>query len=539
MTAAPFEDVTEESGMNQNNDRFSFAPAWCDSTGDGWPDLYVANDFGRNNFYRNRNGHFTDEASKAGIEDIGPGMSASWFDYDLDGKPDLYISNMWTAAGQRVTADPAFKPAAQNAEAFRRHSKGNSLYRNTGTDVFEETSPREGVEMGRWAWGSGGFDFDLDGAPEIFITAGMVTNDSKEDLSSFFWRQVVAKSPSAKTVAPEYENGWNGLNQLIREDYSWNGHEPNVFYVRREGRYRDASGVSGLDFADDSRAFAVTDFDGDGKPDIILRSRRGPQIRAMQNDCAGDRASIAIRLRGNKSNRDGIGARVEVNGQVQFVTAGSGFLSQHSKQLHFGHRAGSVRIVWPSGQIQNLTGLAAGYVYTVTEGSEQPARTAFRARTLYPASPIAGVNAPTPADTWLIEPVPTPDRRPGPGFVILYAGDKPAVPASLAIELIDAAHSKPDVAAAYSLFRRYLFEYRGEFQLPLTILIDNESRARRVYAAIPSESVMRADLKQLARSRELALPFPGKYYLEPRRNYFKLGAAFYWGGYPDARLAVP
>ncbi len=59
-----------------------------------------------------------------------------------------------------------------------------------------------------------------------------------------------------------------------------------MFYVRRDGRYRDASGVSGLDFADDTRAFAVTDFDGDGNPDLMLKSRLGPQVRAMQNDCA-------------------------------------------------------------------------------------------------------------------------------------------------------------------------------------------------------------------------------------------------------------
>ncbi len=207
--------------MNENNDRFSFAPAWCDFDGDGWPDLYVANDFGRNNLYRNRGGHFRDEAAKAGVEDIGPGMSASWFDYDGDGRPDLYVSNMWTAAGQRITRDPAFRPAAGLEEEYRRHTKGNSLYRNRGDGTFEETGPAEGVEMGRWAWGSGGFDFDHDGAPEILIATGMVTNDfgqgaGEPDLESFFWRQVVAKSPAKSEAAAEYENGWNALNQFIR-----------------------------------------------------------------------------------------------------------------------------------------------------------------------------------------------------------------------------------------------------------------------------------------------------------------------------------
>jgi hypothetical protein len=155
--------------------------------------------------------------------------------------------------------------------------------------------------MGRWAWSSGGFDFDLDGSPEIFIAAGMVSNGPPSsrrlpDLESFFWRQVVARSPGSGIADAGYENGWNAIGQLFRQDYGWNSHEPNVLYVRREGRYTDASGISGLDFAQDSRAFAVTDFDGDGYPDIVLKSRLAPQIRMLQNRCAARRPAIALRL---------------------------------------------------------------------------------------------------------------------------------------------------------------------------------------------------------------------------------------------------
>src|SRR4029078_13209265 len=100
--------------------------------------------------------------------------------------------------------------------------------------------------------------------------------------------------------------------------------------------FYDFSGVSGLDFADDSRAFAVTDIDNDGNLDIVLKSLLAPQIRVLRNHCGLARRSIVHRLRGTKSNRDGIGTRVEVNGRVQYLNAGSGYLSQHSKQLHFG-----------------------------------------------------------------------------------------------------------------------------------------------------------------------------------------------------------
>jgi tetratricopeptide (TPR) repeat protein len=535
-----FDDVTEESGIDENNDRFSFAASWCDFDGDGWPDLYVANDFGKNNLYRNRNGRFTDEAGRAGVEDIGAGMSASWFDYDDDGLPDLYISNMWTAAGQRVVRDSAFAPAAGNEEAYRRHTKGNSLYRNRGDGTFEETGPAEGVEMGRWAWSSGGFDFDLDGSPEIFNTAGMVSNGvqtgrQSPDLESFFWRQVVARSPATARADEGYENGWNAIGQLFREEFSWNGQEPNVFYVRRDGRYKDASGISGLDFAEDSRAFAVTDFDGDGYPDIVLKSRLAPQVRMMQNRCAAGRPAIALRLRGTKSNLDAIGARVTVNGYAQELTGGSGFLSQHSKRLHFGlggRDAAEVHIVWPSGLKQEVTGLLPGYTWTVSEGSEKATRVPFRSRIEFPLGKVVAHNQAEFADTWLLEPIPDPGRHAGPAVVVLQA--------------VGLRREPEELAAAYELLHRYIFEFRTGLSLPLALLVDSQSRVRKVYADAPKQSTIEADLNTLraaadsvddSKVRRLAFPFPGRYYTEPSRNYFKIGVAFYWAGYP--RRALP
>ncbi len=225
------EDCTAETGINENNDRFSFAPAWCDFNGDGWPDLYVSNDFGRKNLYVNHDGRFRDLAESAGVADLGPGMSASWFDDDGDGRADLYVANMWTAAGQRLIHDKSFLPAQDESrrDAYRRHTKGNSLYRNRGDGIFDDVTAQRHAEFGRWAWSSGGHDLDNDGHAEVFIACGMLTNESETDLESFFWRQVVARASVTAAPSAAYENGWNALNQFIREDYSWNGREPNVF----------------------------------------------------------------------------------------------------------------------------------------------------------------------------------------------------------------------------------------------------------------------------------------------------------------------
>ena len=117
----------------------------------------------------------------------------------------------------------------------------------------------------------------------------------------------------------------------------------------------------------------------------------------MQNDCTEGRPGIAILLKGKESNRDGIGARIEVNGAVQFLSAGSGFLSQHSKKLHFGlagrERAG-VAITWPSGKKQLIAGLEPGSTYTIVEGDDKVTSQPFRQRRLFPSSDLQPVNAP-------------------------------------------------------------------------------------------------------------------------------------------------
>ena len=364
--------------MDENNNRFSFAGAWCDYNGDGWPDLYVANDFGRKNLYRNNNGHFRDVAEEAGADDVGPGMSAAWLDYDGDGRPDLLVSNMWSATGQRIVNDPAFGPAKLDPslrEVYKRHVKGNSLFHNQGDGTFVYTGDTEGIEMGHWSWSCDGSDFDNDGTPEIYIACGMLTNNSRTDLMSYFYRQVVAKSPAKATRSIAYENGWNAINQLVRGDYSWAGPEPNVFYARRGKRFYDFSGISGIDLAEDSRAFALFDLDGDGCLDLAVKSRMGPQLRVFRNTCGQARERMVFRLVGTKSNRDAVGARVEVDGQVKWVVAGSAYLSQHTKRLYFGlggrKRAEKVRIVWPSGLVQELPPLDAGFLYEVTEGRKE------------------------------------------------------------------------------------------------------------------------------------------------------------------------
>lgn len=173
-----FEDVTAAVGLDENNRRFSYAAVWEDADNDGDPDLYVANDFGRNNYYRNDGGRFSDVAAMAGVEDLSAGMSVSWADYDQDGLMDLYVGNMFSSAGNRVAYQREYRSSFEDAtqQAFRRHARGNTLFQNRGDGTFRDVTLQAGVNMGRWAWSSNFADVNNDSYEDLLIANGMVTS---------------------------------------------------------------------------------------------------------------------------------------------------------------------------------------------------------------------------------------------------------------------------------------------------------------------------------------------------------------------------
>lgn len=184
-----FANVTEEVGLDSNNRRYSLAAAWEDFDNDGDSDLYVANDYGRNNLFRNdltpEGGvRFTDVAAEMGAEDSASGMSVAWADVNHDGWQDLYVSNMFSSAGQRVTEQQEFKPgtATDVRTRLQRFARGNTLLLNQADRAFQDVSESAGVTLGRWAWGSNFVDVNNDGWDDLVVANGYITTADPGDL---------------------------------------------------------------------------------------------------------------------------------------------------------------------------------------------------------------------------------------------------------------------------------------------------------------------------------------------------------------------
>jgi Tfp pilus assembly protein PilF/peroxiredoxin len=590
-----FVEATHEAGLDVGNDRYHFAAAWADYDGDGWPDLLVANDFGRKNLYRNRGLRdgkvtFEDVAAPAGIEDYGAGMSAAWLDYDNDGRLDIYTGNIWSHNGQRVTAHAAFMPdaPAEVRGLYRRHARGNSLFRSRGDGSFEDVTDKARAEMGRWAWSSDALDFDSDGWEDLYVVNGMLTRASgPEDLDGFFWRQVVARSPPTRVTGTPYDDAWRAINQLLVRS-SIASHQRNVF-LRNDGQggFDDVSGAVGLDLDQDGRSFAVLDYDRDGDPDVaVMAARSTPQLRLFRNDFKERGAAVAVRLVGRISNRDAVGARVTLQTDVlrrtKIVQAGSGFLSQHSKELLFGlgasRRVIELTVEWPSGRRQVYSDVPLNHRLVIEEGG-QPRAEPFRAPRVLPADIAAAEPAGPPSGSWLYEPLPAPDfslpdlggqqrslsaLRGRPAIVLFWAtaatASRTALLAlaqgadalaqagvgSLAVAL-DAPEELPRVRAAasgvttvpvvlaseevgrsYAILNRHLFMNRQDLRLPTAFLLDAEGSVVKAYRDRVEVSEILRDVPRIdatpADRLARALPFEGTLYsLAGRRNYLPYG----------------
>jgi enediyne biosynthesis protein E4 len=307
-----FTDVSQASGIAGKQGR-SLGVAFNDYDGDGFQDIFVAND-GMQEFlfHNNRNGTFTERAEDAGValtDDGSPyaGMGVDFRDYDNDGKPDLIVTNL----AKQIYA----------------------IYHNDGDGLFSYRSLQTGlatISAASSGWGVGFVDFDNDGWKDMFVAQSHVMDNVEKINSSMHYK------------------------------------EPPLLAFNRNGRFERADPGSSVPVA--GRGAAFGDLNNDGAIDVVMNVLGGPPEIFLNRDHAAHWLTLA--LTGTRSNRDGIGARVVVNGQTQDVTTSGSYLSASDKRVHFGlgsSTRASVDILWPSGVHQILKDVKVDQVLPVQE----------------------------------------------------------------------------------------------------------------------------------------------------------------------------
>jgi ASPIC and UnbV/FG-GAP-like repeat len=389
-----FTNVTARAGVGDTG--LCLGSVWGDYDDDGFPDLYVVNDFGRSTlFHNNGNGTFTDVTVATNTLAYGAGMSASFVDYDNDGRFDFYTTDIlsdsaWFAEpptvhryilnslrqGVWMTDMPLYfemfwQSGFAFTDIFRKMASGNTLLRNTGHGRFDDVTAAANANPPGWFWGASFADFDNDGWQDVYIADGWVRNDPDTDIELEFLNNVVSNQR-------EYKNG-TFFDPKYFGRRSWHGWERNRHLLNNgDGTFREIGHAAGTDLMTNSRGVAVADFWNRGRLDIAVAASGGRHA-LLKNEIPQSRHWLDVELTGTRSNRDAVGARVSVRTgslvQSREVVLGDGYGSQNTLRQHFGladtTRVDEVRVRWPaSGLVQVFHGVAVDGIVAIVEGRD-------------------------------------------------------------------------------------------------------------------------------------------------------------------------
>ncbi|HEX6179265.1 MAG TPA: CRTAC1 family protein [Thermoanaerobaculia bacterium] len=338
-----FEDVTDRMGVGST--RWTLAAASADFNDDGWPDIYLANDYGPEELYLNDRGRrFT--LTTAGLEsESKSGMSVTLGDAFNRGRLDAFVTNI-----------------SERGYLFQNNNLRLNQILETGR--FRNVAEGDLADAG-WAWGAQFGDFSNDGVNELFVVNGFISADRTKS----YWYSM-SKIAGANSRFFEDAATWPPFGNA-----SLSGYEPSRVYLSRGvAGWVDVAKNVGVTDLYDGRAVALADLSNRGALDVIVANQNQPALLYRSYPDSNNHW-IALKLVGTRSNRSAIGAEVVIESgdlkQRRIVDGGSGFASQNDRRLHFGlgQREWIDRVVihWPSGRRQILHRPGIDRLVTVTE----------------------------------------------------------------------------------------------------------------------------------------------------------------------------
>ena len=338
-----FEDVTDKMGVGST--RWSLAAASADFNGDGWPDIYLANDYGPEELYLNDRGR-SFKLTTAGLEsESKSGMSATLGDAFNRGRLDAFVTNI-----------------SERGYLFQN----NNLRLNQMAETGRFRNVAEGaIADAGWAWGAQFGDLNNDGANELFVANGFISADRDKS----YW-YAMSKIAGANGRFFEDAATWPAFGNA-----SLSGYEPSRVYVNRGAAgWVDVAKNVGVADLYDGRAVALADLSNRGAVDVIVANQNQPPVLYRDYPDSTNHW-IAFKLIGTRSNRSAIGAEVVLESgelrQRRIVDGGSGFASQNDRRVHFGlgsrEWVDRVFIYWPSGTRQTISSPLIDRFVTITE----------------------------------------------------------------------------------------------------------------------------------------------------------------------------
>lgn len=334
-----FSERTKSVGLEDTG--WTMALAHGDFNGDGWQDIYVANDYGSDMFFvNNKQGKFINVTKTAMGFDTKKGMNADAGDFDNDGDLDVFVTNV--------------------TEEFLYEC--NMLWQNSGRGDFVDVSQELGVCDTGWGWAGKFFDYNNDGWLDLYVANGFFTGTEAKDylevLLPAIWES--GEDPSDPKMWPPVAN--MGMASS----------EKNVLFTNKNHKFvREKN--SGLELALDSRAILTGDFDNDGKVDVFVTNNANKTV-LFRNTTAGGHW-IELQLQGKSPNTDAVGARLYLTAnkvqQMREVNIGNGFGGGSMTRQHFGlgdaDKIDQLKVIWPNGEEQVYKNLNANQIIVLNQ----------------------------------------------------------------------------------------------------------------------------------------------------------------------------